>query len=395
MPARIALVKPDWSIRGGFELVLDRLVERLQTSGHRVDVLGVDAWAIEPRPFGVTVPPDDFERAPQFFRYISQLEQCRLVNARRADAVISTQPPSFAVDHPRHLSIFYHHHRIFYDLKDEAVAAGLVPAMYHDQATEMVRQLDERALAGVGLVLAGSETVQDRLARYSNRSADVAVFHAGPSTSAAEPCDDAPRRSALCISRHDFPKRTEMFVHAMHLLADVPGVSVGAGGRLGFVRQLDRRLTDAAVPEVLDDTETWLNNAPWIDPDTVAPATANVEFRSGISDEEIRSLYRSSFCVVAPALKEDYGLTAIEAMQNGVPVITCSDSGHLAHLIEPGVTGLVVEPTGAALAAAVRQLRDDPELALEMGHAGRQRAREFTWDRAFLEFDDAMKTVLS
>ncbi len=121
---RIAIVKPSWGIRGGFELVLDRITAHLQEGGHRVDVLGFDAWYSDGRPFGKETPPDVVAHAPQFFGYLAQLETCQQLDVHRADVVISTQPPSFAVDHERHLSIFYHHNRIFYDLAEAALAAG-------------------------------------------------------------------------------------------------------------------------------------------------------------------------------------------------------------------------------------------------------------------------------
>jgi glycosyltransferase involved in cell wall biosynthesis len=359
-------------------------------------MLAFDAWHNDGRPFGHEVPPGPRAAAPQFFAYLAQLEQCQLIDARRADVVISTQPPSFAVEHPRHLSIFFHHNRLFYDLAAPAIAAGMVSAAAHEAASEAVRRIDQVALASVAHILAGSETVQARLAHFNQRTTGVGLFHAGP-TVAPESITVAsgPRRAALCVSRHDFPKRTELFVHAMHIAREVPAVAVGAGGRLGFVRQLDHRLAEHGAPDVLDPTETWLNDAPWIDPATVPPCTSPIEFRSGIDDAELQARFADAFCCVAPALEEDYGLTAIEAMLHGVPVVTCSDSGHLTHFVEHEVTGLIVEPDGAAIAAAVRRLAADSEFAARLGANGRERAAEFTWDRALREFDLGLEAVLS
>jgi glycosyltransferase involved in cell wall biosynthesis len=310
--------------------------------------------------------------------------------------VISTQPPSFVVDHPRHLSLFFHHNRIFYDLAESALASGLVPAEHHRVATEAVRAIDQDALSRVSYVLAGSETVQGRLVEFNRRSERVGIFHAGPSLepSSGPNALQADRRLALCLSRHAFPKRTELFVHAMHLAPEIVGVSVGAGGRLGYLRLLDQRLSEHGAPETLDPRDTWLNSPEWIDPAGFPSAISNVEFRTEIDDDELRALFASAFCLVAPALDEDYGLTAIEAMQHGVPVITCTDSGHLTAFVEDGVTGLVVEPTGAAIAAAVRQLAGAPELVDEMAEHCRRQASSFTWQRALSEFDDGLEAVL-
>jgi glycosyltransferase involved in cell wall biosynthesis len=394
---RIAVVKPDWGIRGGFEIVLDRIVAHLRAGGHRVDLLGFDAGYFDGRPFGKETPPDVVSRAPQFFAYVAQLERCRQLDVRRADVVISTQPPSFAVEHERHLSIFFHHNRIFYDLSGPAVAAGLVPAEHHAAATEAVRAIDDDALSRVSHVLAGSQTVQRRLADFNGRRHGVGVFHAGPNI---EQHEDArvvarERRIALCLSRHEFPKRTELFVHAMHLAPNIPGVAVGSGGRLGYVRQFDADLARHGVPATLGDAETWLNTTEWIDPQSVPSSGSNVDFRTNVDDEQLGELLRSAFCFVAPALEEDYGLTAIEAMRHGVPVITCSDSGHLKHFVDDGVTGLIVSPSGPAISAAMRYLAENPERAAEMGECGREVASRYTWQRALREFDLGLEAALA
>ena len=394
---RIAVVKPDWGIRGGFELVLDRIVSHLEAGGHRVDVLGFDAWSFDGRPFGNETPSDIVARAPQFFAYVAQLERCRQLDVRRADVVISTQPPSFAVDHERHLSIFFHHNRIFYDLSEPALAAGLVPAEHHAAATEAVRAIDDDALSRVSYVLAGSQTVQRRLVDFNGRRDRVGLFHAGPNVERDNSARVGARdkRIALCLSRHEFPKRTELFVHAMHLAPDISGIAVGSGGRLGYVRQLDLNLALRGVPPTLADTETWLNTTDWIDPDLVCASGSNVDFRTNVDDEQLGKLFQSAFCLVAPALEEDYGLTAIEAMRHGLPVITCSDSGHLKRFVDDGVTGLIVNPSGAAISVAMRYLVENPDRVEEMGECAREFASQFTWERALGEFDAGLEAVLA
>jgi glycosyltransferase involved in cell wall biosynthesis len=181
----------------------------------------------------------------------------------------------------------------------------------------------------------------------------------------------------------------------MHLVPEIAGIAVGSGGRLGYVRQLDLRLVELGSPEILPETETWLNAPDWIDPNSLPAARGKVEFRTDVDDEQLRALFGSAFCLVAPALDEDYGLTAIEAMRHGLPVITCTDSGHLKYFVEDGVTGLDVNPNGAAISTAVRFLSEHPEKAAEMGACGRERSLEFTWERALREFDVGLEAVLA
>ena len=126
---RIALAKPDYGISGGFEVVLRRIERDLTARGHTIDWLTVDVAALDRAPFGVAVPSPVWEQSFEFFGYLKLVEAFRAVDARHHDILISTQPPSFAVEHPRHLALFSHHHRVFYDLSDVYVAAGFADSM--------------------------------------------------------------------------------------------------------------------------------------------------------------------------------------------------------------------------------------------------------------------------
>lgn len=74
-----------------------------------------------------------------------------------------------------------------------------------------------------------------------------------------------------------------------------------------------------------------------------------------------------------PNWKEQFGPRAsVEAMASGVPVVG-ADSGAIPDVL--GATGLIVpEGDADALAAALRRVRDDPDLARHLAQAGRARA---------------------
>jgi hypothetical protein len=72
---------------------------------------------------------------------------------------------------------------------------------------------------------------------------------------------------------------------------------------------------------------------------------------------------------------EGLGSGALLAMSAGVPVIA-SDVGGLPEVIQHGVNGLLVENNAAAIAAAIRELLDDPERARRLGQAARQTVME-------------------
>jgi glycosyltransferase involved in cell wall biosynthesis len=94
--------------------------------------------------------------------------------------------------------------------------------------------------------------------------------------------------------------------------------------------------------------------------------------------EQMRNLYAGSDVVVVPSVPtrdflEPWGLVVNEAFDQGVPVIATTAVGAAAGgLVRHEQTGLVVPPgDAAALAAALRRLRDDPALRRRLGAAGR------------------------
>jgi len=77
---------------------------------------------------------------------------------------------------------------------------------------------------------------------------------------------------------------------------------------------------------------------------------------------------------------ETFGLTLVEAMTFGLPVIAPPVGGP-AEVVTHGKEGLCIDSLdAAALEAAVRSLADDPNGALRMSQAARQRAADFTFD---------------
>jgi glycogen(starch) synthase len=130
----------------------------------------------------------------------------------------------------------------------------------------------------------------------------------------------------------------------------------------------------------------------------VLPSTARecLCFRDFLSDQELDREYRQCDIFVAPSLYESFGLTYIEAMRYGKPVIGCSVGG-VPEVVLDGRTGLLVQPgQPQALAGAIVALLTDSELRMRMGRAA------YDWVRANFSVEvmaartiDAYKHTLS
>lgn len=96
--------------------------------------------------------------------------------------------------------------------------------------------------------------------------------------------------------------------------------------------------------------------------------------------EELSDYYCAGDVVVTTPWYEPFGLTPLEAMACGRPVIG-SAVGGITHTVEDGVTGLLVSPRDPeALARGLQRLLRQPERRERMGRAARLRVeRYFTW----------------
>jgi glycosyltransferase involved in cell wall biosynthesis len=96
-----------------------------------------------------------------------------------------------------------------------------------------------------------------------------------------------------------------------------------------------------------------------------------------VTDAERQRLYEDASMLVLPSLEEGFGMTAVEAMQIGVPVVAAR-RGALPEVV--GDAGTLVDPTDeGALADAIDSLLADPARRLRHAEEGWRRAREFSW----------------
>ena len=111
-----------------------------------------------------------------------------------------------------------------------------------------------------------------------------------------------------------------------------------------------------------------------------------------LSEIDLAAVMSAASAYCQPSLMEGFGLTTLESMACGAPVVV-SDRGSLPEVV--GEAGIVVEPTSAAFAEALARLLGDPRLATALGTAGLARSLQFTWDATARGWLEALEEAAS
>jgi len=99
-----------------------------------------------------------------------------------------------------------------------------------------------------------------------------------------------------------------------------------------------------------------------------------------VAPEDLPALYNLATCLAHPAWYEGFGLTPLEAMASGTPVIASSASS-LPEVVRDG--GVLVDPADVeGWTEALERVCGDVELQATLRRRGLLRAAEFSWARA-------------
>ena len=346
---------------GGLEHVVAALAEGAALRGHSVRVVCATGsrWMsrIESAPPSHAVPGVEVVRLPTYGVLSSQPITPGYIRASRAaaDIVYLHRPHpladlAFQLQSSRPLIVFHHA-----DIQRQRIVGKMI--------RPLARAVAKKALATV--VATNSHLLQARdLGPDGRKKARIIPYGVDDTVYREEPCKSRPHQfppadagpAGLFVGRLVAYKGLDVLLDAV-LGTDLKVVIVGDGP---LKQHLEERVRKHSLGQ-------------------------QVILTGKISETELPAFYQNADYFVFPSTTpaEMFGISLIEAMACGTPVISTSLPSGVREVNEPGKTGLEVPPHDAdALRAAMETLSNNQELRQTMGQAGVRRVKErFTLDR--------------
>jgi glycosyltransferase involved in cell wall biosynthesis len=248
-------------------------------------------------------------------------------------------------NHLQGLNIYYCHTppRFIYDLRDYCIAR--LPFWQRPILEWFINYLKPRyeaAVAQMDIIVANSENVRNRIAAFLGKEA-IIVY---------PPCDTESfiwcnqSDYYLSTARLDPLKRVDRIVKAFLKLPDKKLIITSGGSEYARLTKLARN-------------------------------ASNITFTGWVAEDKLRELIGNAIATIYIPKDEDFGMTPVESMAAGKPVIGTSEGG-LRETIVHGETGLLLSPDVAVeeLMHAVALLTKTK--ALEMRRACEERAQLFS-----------------
>ena len=225
--------------------------------------------------------------------------------------------------------------------------------------------------AAAGLTVTNPASVEKYKQYYDFTSENMVVIPPGVNTERFNAEDDGravagtERPYVFALSRIDTNKGLDFLINAFALVAaEAPDLALVIGGGSATPQERERRVLDELKALAAD-----------------RGVADRVAFAGYVTDDDLPYFYRRARAFVLPSKFEPFGMTALEAMACGTPVVA-TNAGGLARFVEDGSDALLVDPSvPEELAAAILRAATDDEFAAALVAAGHETiARKFTWD---------------
>jgi glycosyltransferase involved in cell wall biosynthesis len=247
----------------------------------------------------------------------------------------------------------------------------LMPGYHRGRASALYARLMARAVRGAAAIITVSAHASQEISRTLH--IPVTRIHITPEAAderfSPHPTPDEaatlrakyalPHRFLLYLGGAEKRKNIELLIRAWHLI---------------------RR-------EIADREITLLIVAAFPPPDPLYPdipaiarqldLTASIHFLPSVDEADKPALYRLALGFCFPSRYEGFGLTPLEAMASGLPVIS-SNATSLPEVVGPG--GLLLDPDDIpAWADAMLSLVDNPVLRTDLSRRALDQAAHFSW----------------
>jgi len=320
--------------RGGHLVLTEELVRQLEIHGYKAEL--------------IRTPQHMFNKQFSAYRANLLFDLTETAYGEKIDGIITTRFPSFALKHERHACWLFHRIREYYDLWPKFVERLSGRAIWKERVKRFLfHKLDEYCLEHrVHRLYCLSKTVKARLSTWGGHTAEE--LYAPPMAGNYRTEDYG--RYIFGVSRVIDHKRMDLLVKAA-IHKKVPLKIAGEGPDIPLLKRLIKD----------------------------ANAESYIELLGYTTRDELLHHYANCRAVAFPTFNEDYGLITVEAFASGKAVLTLTDSGGPAELVENEQTGFVVEPDVEKYGNALNMIFEDRELAERMGQRALQRSEDFTW----------------
>ena len=326
-------------VRGGAELLADRLVLELRRAGHEAELLRL--------PLGNT--PEQI---------LESIVAASLLDAVNVDRVIGLKFPAYLIPHPDVVIWLVHQFRQAYD----PPPVGWPPDPSLDPLVRTVHAADRAAFAGATRLYAISPMVADRLYRSNGLTAEVLMT---PPHTEQEYRTQVADDFIVALGRISDGKRQRLAIEAMrHAQPGYRLVVAGAPDNPGILDLIRREIDEAGIGDRVELIPRFITE-----------------------EEKLDLMARCIGSVYLPVDEDSYGYVCYEAAMSNKPSITATDSGGTLTLVDHGRTGLLSAPEPEALASAYDELALHRDRAEAMGRNARNLALELdlSWDRVIEE----------
>ena len=260
-----------------------------------------------------------------------------------------------------HISYLHSPMRFVWDKNEEYLGQqkkNFITKFFIRRTLNYIRVWDKVAADRPDHILSNSKYTRERVKKYYGRESEVIYPPACAEASAGKPVEITAKNYFLVVSRLSPYKKIDAVVEAFNKL-ELPLIIAGEGSQEKYLKKI---------------------------------ANKNIKIIGWQSDDEIKKLYQGARAFIFPGV-DDFGMTPVEAMSYGVPVIAIRQGGVRETVVE-GKTGEFFDAaTPEVIADGVRRFMErekdyDREFI-------KSRAGEFGKERFMKEMERYIESVMS